>query len=920
MIQDAVGRARSGQAGITLPASYSLRTMLMVQFLAVAVLAGIVATLLMVVWRLPLAQKQVQTEQARVASMVLQQLEVLLDTTETLTASIGQMLADERSAASRATAAALIARVSGSAELFENLYVLNQQAKVIAMGSSARPGLQMADWIGNDFSGLPVVQAVRRSRGLTWSEQFQSPVLGIPVVAVALPAGEDIVFAEVSVRRLVDFVHSSNSLDGLMVLVVDGKGETVAAPDMQLARSRSNLSNIAVVRAALDGAPIFGTFSLAGQSYSGTARRSNRLGWVVVSAYPESVADAPRRVAVVITSVTLALSVGFGMFLFGAFANLMQRRVQRTVAYAQAVAQGQYEPPGDKSVVREMQQLDASLEQMARTIQRREQQLRAIVDTTPTLAIQWYDRSGRVLDWNPASVTMFGWSREEALGQTLDQLIYSREQQQWFQDVLAGIEKTGQPFGPFEATTHNRRGEERQILATTFSIPDISHGLQFVCMDIDITDMKQKEQEIRANENKFNVFFNASPVAVAVLEKRDKAYIHTDVNQAWEQLIGYSHQQALAMHLADSGFLVDSLVGSELLAQVESQQIVTRVETWARRANGAQFLAEGSLGRVCIAGRELVIYSLHDISDKRQMENDLRELNAELEERIRKRTESLSQANLDLQKAFTDLRLMQDHLVQSEKLASLGAMVAGIAHELNTPIGNGLMAISTLEQRALTFRVQVAQGLRRSDLEAFLGQVETAGMIATRNLARAAELIAGFKRVAVDQTSAQRREFDLAEFVHEILLTLQPTIKRSPVQIELRVQVPELLIDGYPGPLGQVVSNLIQNSLVHAFGDRSKGLISISAHVETDQVRLSIGDDGCGIPAELVRRVFDPFFTTRLGKGGSGLGLHIVHNIVTGMLGGEIELQQQEGCGACFVMTFPRCAPAVVTTEPSPAA
>jgi signal transduction histidine kinase len=262
-----------------------------------------------------------------------------------------------------------------------------------------------------------------------------------------------------------------------------------------------------------------------------------------------------------------------------------------------------------------------------------------------------------------------------------------------------------------------------------------------------------------------------------------------------------------------------------------------------------------------------------------------------------------------LQKAFTDLRLMQDHLVQSEKLASLGALVAGIAHELNTPIGNGLMAISTLEQRAKTFRGQVGQGLRRSDLEAFMGQVETAGMIATRNLERAAELISSFKRVAVDQTSVQRREFELAEFVHEILLTLQPMIKRSPAQVE--VQIPPLVIDGYPGPLGQVVSNLVQNSLVHAFGDRTQGLISISAQAEADQIRLTLGDDGCGIPDELVRRVFDPFFTTRLGKGGSGLGLHIVHNIVTGMLGGHIELQQRPGGGARFVITFPRCAPAI---------
>jgi len=882
------------------PATHSLRTLLIVQFLAVALVAGIVAAVMLVAWRLPMARQQVQVEQARAASMVLQQLEVLLDTTEALTVSMGRMLSSESNVHPHVIVATWVTRLTRSADLFESLYVLDEHDKVIAMGSSAKTGATGADWIGNHLGGLPVVKSVRQRQALTWSEQFQSPVLGVPVVALALPVGQDVVLAEISVNRLIEYAHRTLSLDGLLVLVVDGKGEIVAAPDMQLVRTRSNLSNMAVVRAALDGAPIFDTFSFAGQIYSGTARRSDRLGWVVLSAYPQAVADASRRVAIVITSVTLLLSVGFGMFLFGAFSSLIQRRVHRTVAYAQAVAQGQYSAPDGRSVVRELQTLDASLAQMAQTIQRREQQLRAIVQTTPSLAIQWYDRAGHVMDWNPASESMLGWTREQALGKTLDQLIYSPEQQRLFMDVLGGIEKTGQPFGPYEGTARNSHGDVRHILSTTFSIPDMNQGLQFVCMDIDITDMKQKEQEVRANEQKFNLFFNASPVAVGVLEKRGKDYVHTDVNQAWEQLIGLTREQALAADLANADFL-------RLLTQLENQQIVNRVETWAQRADGAKFLAEGSLGQVTVAGRELVIYSLHDITDKRQMENDLRELNAELEQRIRKRTESLSQANQDLQQALADLHLMQDHLVQSEKLASLGSLVAGIAHELNTPIGNGLMAISTLEQRARSLRVQVTEGLRRSDLETFMGQVETAGQIATRNLERAAELINGFKRVAVDQTSAQRRKFELAEFVHEILLTLQPIIKRSPVTVT--VQMPDIEVDGYPGPLGQVLSNLIQNSLVHAFAGRASGAISISAQAEADQIKLTVSDDGCGIPAELVHRVFDPFFTTRLGKGGSGLGLHIAHNIVTGMLGGQIELQQQAGSGACFVITFARCAP-----------
>lgn len=761
-------------------AGQSLRSLLIAQFLAVALVAGTVATAMLVTWRLPMARQQTQLEQSRAAGLVLQQLEGLLDTTESLAQSIGRMLMDERAHGAPNAAAALVARLAASTDLFESLYLLDKHARVVALGSSLASARTALDWIGNDLGGLSVVQEVQRSQNLAWSEQFQSPLLGAPVVALALPVGDEVLLAEVSVRRLVAFVRNASHLDGLLVLVTDGKGELVAAPDMQLARKRTNLSNNPLIHAALQNQPIFGEFAFGGQDYAGTAQRSKRLGWVVAVAYPEAVAHASRQVAVVITSVTLAVSVGLGMFMFGAFANLIGRRVQRTVRYAQAVAERRYEPPAEPTVVRELQLLDASLAQMAQSIQRREQQLRAIVETTPTLAIQWFDRQGRVVDWNQASQAVLGWSRHEALGKTLGELIYTPEQQQDFLQVLAGIEASGQPFGPYEGSVRVRNGELRTLLSTTFAIPDMADGQLFVCMDIDITD-------------------------------------------------------------------------------------------------------------------------------KRRMEDALRELNAELEARIQKRTENLIQANHDLQQALEDLQQMQAQLVQSEKLASLGALVAGIAHELNTPIGNGLMAISTLAQRSKAFRTQMASGLRRSELEAFLSQVETAGDIATRNLERAAELITGFKRVAVDQTSVQRREFELPVLVHEILLTLQPMIKRSPVQVVHDIE--PVLIDGYPGPLGQVISNLVQNSLVHAYAGREQGLIHIGARVLGERVELTLQDDGCGVPAELVGRVFDPFFTTRLGKGGSGLGLHIVHNLVTGMLGGQIELVQRPGSGACFVMNFPRVAP-----------
>lgn len=288
---------------------------------------------------------------------------------------------------------------------------------------------------------------------------------------------------------------------------------------------------------------------------------------------------------------------------------------------------------------------------------------------------------------------------------------------------------------------------------------------------------------------------------------------------------------------------------------------------------------------------------------------NVQQLNLLLEQRVELRTIDLARANRELSEAMETLKLAQGELVRSEKLASLGNLVGGVAHELNTPIGNGVMAVSTLQDQVRAFRREMASGLRRSTLEAFVDRVERGSEIAVRNLQRANELIASFKQVAVDQTSVQRRQFMLAEVVDEILLTLQPTLKRTPCRIDCRI--PEgLAMDSYPGPLGQVLTNLLTNSLNHAFEGRAQGLIEIIAERQgDDQVRLLVADDGNGIPPELLDRIFDPFVTSKLGRGGSGLGLHIVWNTVTVVLGGSISVDSMPGLGTRFRITLPLVAP-----------
>lgn len=297
-----------------------------------------------------------------------------------------------------------------------------------------------------------------------------------------------------------------------------------------------------------------------------------------------------------------------------------------------------------------------------------------------------------------------------------------------------------------------------------------------------------------------------------------------------------------------------------------------------------------------------------DVTEQKQQEERIHELNTLLEERVHERTAKLSSA-------LDGLRRTQKELLQSEKLASLGALVAGVAHELNTPIGTAVTVASTLVQTHKRFKELAETGLTRNGLAEYLNDVQEGGLIIERNLERAAELIGGFKQLAVDQTSYQRRSFSVHEVVQEIILSMKPTLRKT--RFELVTDVPQdLVLDGLPGPLGQVLINLINNALVHAFGDRDLGTISLSARAtEPGWVSVTVSDDGRGIPEDHQRKIFDPFFTTKMGQGGSGLGLHITYTLVTGPLGGRIELHSTPGQGTSFVLHLPLVAP-TLTAEP----
>jgi signal transduction histidine kinase len=271
---------------------------------------------------------------------------------------------------------------------------------------------------------------------------------------------------------------------------------------------------------------------------------------------------------------------------------------------------------------------------------------------------------------------------------------------------------------------------------------------------------------------------------------------------------------------------------------------------------------------------------------------------------------ALALANAELTSTMAQLQATREDLQRAERLAALGTMVAGVAHELNTPIGNCLLCASTQDQRVRDFAEAVAANrLRRSDLNAFIDYTVQASALLLRNLAAASRLIDSFKQVATGQAGSVRCRFDLAHLLAEVLGCLRPHLHAAGVTLEIAA-APGIVMESYPGALDQVIIQLVRNALIHGFHGDASGAVRIEVAVEGGQLTLACCDNGAGIAEGDLARVFEPFFTTRMGQGGTGLGLHIVHNLVTNVLGGTIKVTSGGG-ETRFVLRCPCLAPAL---------
>ncbi len=278
--------------------------------------------------------------------------------------------------------------------------------------------------------------------------------------------------------------------------------------------------------------------------------------------------------------------------------------------------------------------------------------------------------------------------------------------------------------------------------------------------------------------------------------------------------------------------------------------------------------------------------------------------------------QELAKRKAEAEEALTQLKQAQETLVQAEKLASLGALVGGVAHEINTPVGIALSCASHLADSTAHIRALfAADDVGVEDFERYMDTAADTTQLILGNCERAAALIRSFKQVAVDRTSSERRRFELGAYIGETLASLSPRVRQAGHKVVISCP-PGLIVDSYPGALSQVLTNFVMNSIVHGYDPGQAGLLSITVIEPTPgQVRLVYADDGRGIADEHKTRIFDPFFTTRRGAGGTGLGLHIVYNLATGPLEGQLTVDSEAGNGTRFTLTFPRQASGGATAD-----
>jgi PAS domain S-box-containing protein len=518
------------------------------------------------------------------------------------------------------------------------------------------------------------------------------------------------------------------------------------------------------------------------------------------------------------------------------------------------------------------------------------------------------DRHGNIVEFNQGCEKTTGYMAEEVLGQKVWDYFIVAEEIRDVQKIFNTL--IDQPINNSYQNYWRVKGDGRRLIDWSNSsvMGEDGYVKYIISIGIDVTDRNSIEDELRRSKDTLD-----RAQAIAHIGHWDWNIQTNDL--AWSdetfRIFGLTPQEFEATYPA---FLqrihpddVDN-VTQAVTRSVEHPDNHYNIEHRIVRPDGEIRIVheQGEIYRDQHNTPLRMVGTVHDITERVRAEEAIRKLNAELEERVVLRTHELESANQNLAQTIRDLKQTQNHLVESEKMAALGGLVAGVAHEINTPLGIGVTAASHLDMKLQVYQNKYNKGeLSKSDFEAFLKTTKESTDILQSNLKRASRLIRSFKQIAVDQSSERPRVFNLAEYVDEIINSLNPHFKSGDYLINNNTS-PSLQINSYPGAISQIITNLILNSIIHGFEEIRKGEINIELTAAGDLVKLNYSDNGAGIDEENLKKIFDPFFTTRRDHGGSGLGMNIIYNIVTQTLGGNIDVESKPGQGVHFSVIFPQ--------------
>ncbi|WP_166297270.1 MULTISPECIES: PAS domain-containing sensor histidine kinase [unclassified Bradyrhizobium] len=500
---------------------------------------------------------------------------------------------------------------------------------------------------------------------------------------------------------------------------------------------------------------------------------------------------------------------------------------------------------------------------------------------------------GTLLNANPALARMMGYATPQDLINGIDDIattVYvdpaAREQYQ----------KLMQRDGTVRDYEYQVRASDGTILwlsdSATVVRNDEGEVTRYEGTVRDITDQKRAEDAIAEGRRMLQMVIDTVP---AVINVKNSELRYVMMNRYMAGIFGIDPQDALGQTTAE-------LMSRYGAAKTDEND--KRVLSVRRELGFYEEEYKDSAGNM----RQWLVNKLPILDSQGDIENIV---TVALDIGDRKRSEQeMRKAKDSAEAALRNLRETQNSLIEAEKLAALGRLVAGVAHEVNNPVGISLTVASALERKTAIFATQVERGdLRRSSLNDFLNTARDASSQLVANLNRAAELIQSFKQVAADRNYSDQRTFDLGDLTEQVVMSLRPGLRKHNLTLNVDCE-PNLIMNSYPGPYGQVLTNLFLNAVAHAFPDGKAGEVEIQVHASGgDNVEVIFADNGCGMSLDVRRRAFDPFFTTRRDQGGTGLGLHIVYSIVTTRLGGRLSLDSAPGNGTRIQMILPRVAP-----------